>query len=115
MKVAVKCSSDLLQRCFEIYLKDFLVPAHLADFIISDFPIEHDKPVFTVGNYGQAILVKPFSKDQLLEALDRFYNDILRHRQPVIDWDKLEARLERVTKAYTKKVIDILRESYEKH
>ncbi|PZT48878.1 hypothetical protein B6S12_00860 [Helicobacter valdiviensis] len=73
MKIALISDSQLLNRSLEIYLKDYLTSYKLCDFIVTTKPMEANKPIFLIGDYEEAHLKKPFTKELLLQKLQAFY------------------------------------------
>lgn len=76
MKIALISDSLLLDRTLEMYLKDYLTSYKLCDFVVATQPVDSQKPVFLIGEYENANLHKPFTKEILLQALEAFFMQI---------------------------------------
>ncbi|KPH50147.1 hypothetical protein HPU229336_04300 [Helicobacter pullorum] len=76
MKIALISDSLLLDRTLEMYLKDYLTSYKLCDFVVATQPVDSQKPVFLIGEYENANLHKPFTKEILLQALEAFFLQI---------------------------------------
>lgn len=76
MKIALISDSLLLGKTLEMYLKDYLTSYKVCDFVVATQPIDSQKPVFLIGEYENANLNKPFTKEVLLEKLRIFYESI---------------------------------------
>lgn len=73
MKIALICDSLLLDRSLEMYLKEYLTSYKLCDFVVATQPVESQKPVFLIGDFEEANLKIPFTRELLLQELDSFY------------------------------------------
>jgi hypothetical protein len=107
MKCAIRCESLLLQKTVEIFLRPHLSTFNEADIVISDKNYESKKPVL--------ILNKPFTKediyrqiDHLMETLDASPLECKSNK-----WEKIEPKIEKLTSAYVKKMMEIIQEHYE--
>ena len=72
IKVCLSCKSLTLNASLKRMLKDFLVPEKQAQFIITDYHIESDKPYLYISKEQDADIIKPFTNASLLLALERF-------------------------------------------
>lgn len=70
MRVKIECECEILQRSLELFLKEYIDDDF--ELVISDVYRECKKPLFLISHESQYIDI-PFSKEQLLEALDSFY------------------------------------------
>lgn len=73
MKIALECKDIILERALQLFLKDYLSQKKDCDFIIVDEKISFNKPQFLISKHSAQLGV-PFSKEELLEALDEFDN-----------------------------------------
>lgn len=115
MKIAVLCDSLLLKRCLEIFLKEHLSSYRECDFIVSDKPVESEKPVFIISSQKNAHLKKPFSKAKLLKSLEEYYRRLKGSQMPPIEesslkGDELEKRLMSATMRFVKEILEIIKE-----
>ncbi len=81
MKIALISDSLLLDRTLEMYLKEYLTSYKFCDFVVATQPVDSQKPVFLIGEYENANLNKPFTKEVLLDKLRAFYGQIQRREE----------------------------------
>lgn len=127
MKVAIQCVSPLLQRSLELFLKERLSSLKQCDVVIRDrFSSDESHPQFVIAQGSDAHLSKPFSKSQLLLALEQFIgrNEVhaaLSTMDEAFEEAKsdplgaLEARIVRLTQTYQNDLIQLIREHYGQH
>ncbi|WP_297577929.1 hypothetical protein [Helicobacter sp. UBA3407] len=72
MKIALICDSLLLDRSLEMYLKEYLTSYKLCDFVVATQLVESQKPVFLIGDFEEANLKIPFTREILLQELEAF-------------------------------------------
>lgn len=126
MKIAVQCDSPLLQRSMELFLENHLSSLRQCDILIRDKNIHDDEHVsFIVGTDERADLIKPFSKAQLLHALNQKF-DSLKHASlsqvqsglPVaeegVSFEILERHIDKLTRDYQANILKAIRAFYEK-
>jgi len=113
LKVAVICDSPLLEKSIKNFLKEYITPLGICDFVISDKKRELHKPIFYIGNHENSDLKKPFSKSTLLLKLEKFYDSGF-YVQKEGDIDVLKQRITAITDRFLE---DIFREldSFAKH
>ena len=133
MKVAVKCESPLLQKSLELFLSRHLSPLKSCDIVISDQRLDIDKKLIYISNNEDADLQKPFSKSQLILAVEKLLkndkerknilslvDDIEQKDEPEhtsterLDFKFLEDRIEKLTKEYQENLLKTIRAFYEK-
>ena len=126
MKVAVECQSPLLQKSLEIFLSRYLSSSKKSDIIIRDEECLEDGRCFYIANNEKADLVKPFSKSQLILALEKRYNElhsktatielntVKEIHEEVLDFSILEKRIEYLTKEYQENILRAVKAFYEK-
>lgn len=75
MKVALCCSSPLLQSSLEFFLKEYCVDESMSEFIITDNPqnLQSSKPLCIVSDGEDSHIRKPFNAQSLREDLQMFY------------------------------------------
>ncbi|MBN2896976.1 MAG: hypothetical protein JXK05_13915 [Campylobacterales bacterium] len=127
MKVAIQCVSPLLQRSLELFLKDRLSSLKQCDVVIRDrLSSDVSHPQFVIAQGADAQLSKPFSKSQLLLALEQFIgrNEVhvaLSSMDEAFEpaatdrLGALEARIVRLTQNYQNELIQLIREHYGQH
>ncbi len=108
MKIALNCKSLLIEKSLELMLKSYIVSKKQCDFLISDHEDENKdltKPIFYIDTY-KAHICKPFSKEELLEKLQKFHD---KHFNL-----ELEEKIEFLTKDFSSKLVKIIQDYYEK-
>jgi len=118
MKVAVECKSPLLQKSLELFLVKYLSSSKHCDIIIRDTKCLNDERCFYISQDSDADLIKPFSKSQLILALEKRYGvkektEMEDSNEEKISFDILEKRIEYLTQEYQKNVINAIKAFYE--
>lgn len=126
MKVAIQCDSPLLQRSLELFLEGNLTSLRQCDILIRDKNIHDDQyPTFIIGSDESADLIKPFSKAQLLHALNqKFESDkhpvLETSDEPIepnnekVSFEILERHIDKLTREYQANILKAIRAFYEK-
>lgn len=127
VKVAIQCDSPLLQRSLELFLDGHLSSLRQCDILIRDKEIRDDQhPTFVIGTTSSADLVKPFSKAQLLHALNQKMevqknipiepaHDIsVPEKEEPVSFEILERHIEKLTREYQTNILKAIRAFYEK-
>jgi len=126
MKVAVECQSPLLQKSLEIFLSKYLTSSKKSDIIIRDEECLDDARCFYVSSNAEADLMKPFSKSQLILALEKKYNELYPRTHDAqdpepqsqenrrMDFTILEKRIETLTQEYQANILRAVKAFYEK-
>lgn len=127
MKVAIQCDSPLLQRSLELFLEGHLSSLRHCDILIRDKDIRDDEhPTFVIGVTPTADLLKPFSKAQLLHALNQKMeaqksvpvelktemNTL--DKEEMVSFEILERHIEKLTREYQANILKAIRAFYEK-
>jgi len=126
MKVAVECRSPLLQKSLELFLDRYLSISSRCDIVVRDIECLNDSRCFYIGSDSKADLLKPFSKSQLILALESKYKE-LGHHPPEekvtddrnigteqLDFSILEKRIEFLTQEYQVNILRAVKAFYEK-
>jgi len=122
MKIAVACKSPLLQKSLEIFLSKYLSSSKRSDIIIRDEKCLEDERCFYIASDAKADLVKPFSKSQLILALEKRYKEIqvkkkvtpeVKRPQKAMDFTILEKRIEYLTQEYQANILRTIKVFYE--
>ena len=121
MKVAVECHSPLLQKSLELFLAKYLSSTKQCDIVIRDTECLNDVRCFYISTSANADLIKPFSKSQLIMALESKYA-AMHHKEIIADesevetisFDILEKRIEFLTQEYQQNIIKAIKAFYEK-
>ncbi len=126
MKVAVACHSPLLQKSLEIFLNKYLSSSKKSDIVIRDEECLDDAKCFYIASNEKADLMKPFSKAQLVLALEKKYNELYprtvsgsnavhkNNNVEALDFKILEKRIEYLTKEYQENILRAVKAFYEK-
>lgn len=125
MKVAVQCTSPLLQKSLELFLEKYLSSVVRADIIVTDERPLEDEKYFYIATDASADLKKPFSKSQLILALEKYYTELYPQKQnkqtqeelgsqEPLDFAILEKRIESLTQEYRENILRAVKAFYEK-
>ncbi|QOP46151.1 hypothetical protein [Sulfurimonas paralvinellae] len=126
MRVAVECQSPLLQKSLELFLNKYLSASKKCDIIIRDEACLGDKRCFYIGSEADADLQKPFSKSQLILALEKRYEELYGKEEEALeikkeydeeesmDFSILEKRIEFLTQEYQANILRAVKAFYEK-
>lgn len=125
MKIAVECKSPLLQKSLELFLEKYLTTTSRCDIVVRDEECLNDARCFYIGTGDNVDLVKPFSKSQLILALEKRYEESnpKKERLPkttksdeneTLDFGILEKRIEFLTQEYQSNILRAVKAFYEK-
>lgn len=123
MKIAIECKSPLLQKSLELFLAKYLCSSKHCDIVIRDEACLGDPRCFYIASNSSADLLKPFSKSQLILALENRYKTHVKPKQEFsvqepkeqpLNFDILEKRIEFLTKEYQESILQAIRAFYEK-
>lgn len=124
MKVAVECRSPLLQKSLELFLFRYLSSKKHCDIVVRDEPCLEDSRCFYISSKEDADLKKPFSKSQLILALEKKYkgsvivsdvkDQLTEVAEDSLDFEILEKRIESLTREYQENILNAVRAFYEK-
>ena len=124
MKIAVECKSPLLQKSLELFLQKYLCSVKNCDIVVCDEKKSNESRSFYISRDKEADLTKPFSKSQLILALEKRFKSLqsISHVQKLIyeenserlDFEILEKRIEDLTRQYQQNILDTVRAFYEK-
>jgi len=118
MKIALACKSLLITKSLEIFLKKHLSSYKRCDFVISDYKIDVDKPVFLISDKISNLQI-PFSKSSLVIELDKFYNNLNSEKvskEKILEDEKqdIKKKIDFLTKKFRDDLIEVISEYYEK-
>ena len=127
MKIAVECQSPLLQKSLELFLSKYLCSSKKCDILVRDTECLDDKRCFYISTKENADLVKPFSKSQLILALEKRHKELYEEREVQtpstqefqdederMDFSILERRIETLTYEYQQNILRAVKAFYEK-
>lgn len=126
MKIAIQCDSPLLQRSLELFLDGYLSSLRQCDILIRDKDIQDEEhTTFVIGVNESSDLIKPFSKAQLLHALNQKFE--FQKQPPAIaqaenfpaseegvSFEILERHIDKLTREYQGNILKAIRAFYEK-
>ncbi len=121
MKIAAQCKSPLLQKSLEVFLEKYLSSVNKCDIVVRDEECLNDTRCFYIGTTPKADLQKPFSKAQLILALQKRYLELYPQKnepsetvQTTMDFSILEKRIESLTQEYQANILRAVKAFYEK-
>lgn len=120
MKIAVECQSPLLQKSLELFLSNHLSSIKQSDIVVRDEACLNDERCFYISTDSKADLIKPFSKSQLILALEDKYASFTKENSKEdsvnekMDFDILEKRIEFLTQEYQQNILNAIKAFYEK-
>ena len=124
MRVAVECQSPLLQKSLELFLSKYLSSSKKSDIIIRDEECLNESRCFYISSEEGADLLKPFSKSQLILALEKKYNELYpkstnsviedENSPQTMDFEILQKRIELLTQEYQENILRAVKAFYEK-
>ena len=124
MKIAIDCRSPLLQKSLELFLHKHLCSLKQCDIVIRDKACLDDERCFYIASDTDADLMKPFSKSQLILALENRYKQLNKDVKELqkesfiaeqsLNFEVLEKRIEFLTHEYQANILQAIRAFYEK-
>lgn len=122
MKIAVECHSPLLQKSLELFLSKYISSTKKCDIVVRDSECLNDERCFYISSNENADLVKPFSKSQLILALEKRYKELYPNstieaqpkEEELMDFSILEKRIETLTLEYQENILRAVKAFYEK-
>ncbi|CZE48277.1 hypothetical protein [Campylobacter geochelonis] len=109
MRVAVDCECKLLQRSLELFLEQYLVGKDECEFVVSDDKNRSYKNVFFIAD-NSPYLSLPFSKDELILALSKYYYTLLNSSNLSEKKVSLEDKISRICDEFKENIIKTIRE-----
>jgi hypothetical protein len=114
-----------MQKSLELFLGKHLSSLKQCDIVLRDVKCLNDERCFYVSSDKNSDLVKPFSKSQLILALERRYKSMEKQVSSVVhvedelfedtdNFDILEKRFELLTIEYQANILRAVRAFYEK-
>jgi hypothetical protein len=118
MKIAVQCQSPLLQKSLEMFLSNYLCSIKQCDIIVRDEECLNDEKCFYISSDEDADLLKPFSRSQLILALEKRYKSMMgvpttTQESKSLDFEILEQRINQLTQEYQANIIRTVKAFYE--
>ena len=104
-------------------MKKYLSSIKQCDILVRDEECLGDERCFYIGTTSDADLVKPFSKSQLILALENRYKTLDKSvkvetqefdKEESVNFDILQKRIEFLTKKYQEDIINSVKAFYEK-
>ncbi len=125
MKIAVECKSPLMQKSLELFLDNYLSSLKHCDIVLKDIKSDDSRSFFISSN-SESDLIKPFSKSQLILALEKRYESIYKDPKQILniqkkkfnknvnlDFDILEKRINSLTAEYQNNILKVIKAFYE--
>lgn len=125
MKIAVECKSPLMQKSLELFLDNHLSSLKHCDIVLKDVKSDDDRTFFISSN-SESDLIKPFSKSQLILALEKRYESICKdpkqtlniqkkksNKNVDLDFNILEKRINTLTAQYQNNILKVIKAFYE--
>ena len=121
LRVAVECKSPLMQKSLELFLGKYLSSVKNCDILLGDAKCFDDERCFYISSSKDADLLKPFSRSQLILALEKRYKSVNKTKiekefdeDESLDFDILQKRIESLTQEYQANILKVVRAFYEK-
>ena len=128
MRVAVECQSPLLQKSLELFLAKYLCASKRCDIVVRDEECLDDKRCFYIASNEKADLKKPFSRSQLILALEKKYKKLYGtakeekeriekeydEEEESMDFSFLQKSIEELTQEYQRNILRAVKAFYEK-
>lgn len=111
-----------MQKSLELFLAKHLCSSKQCDIVIRDEACVADEKCFFISSKTGSDLIKPFSKSQLILALENRYQSIVKvtssnegtlSEEP-LNFDILEKRIDYLTKEYQQNILKAVKAFYEK-
>ena len=125
MKIAVECKSPLMQKSLELFLDNHLSSLKHCDIVLKDVKSDDDR-IFFISSNSESDLIKPFSKSQLILALEKRYESIYKdpkqtlniqkkksNKNVDLDFNILEKRINTLTLEYQNNILKVIKAFYE--
>ncbi len=121
--MAVECRSPLLQKSLEMFLSNYLSSIKQCDILVRDIKCVDDERCFYVSQDESSDLMKPFSKSQLVLALESRYKifdkkvksqNACTTIDDTLDFTILEKRIDILTQEYKENILKAVKAFYEK-
>jgi hypothetical protein len=104
-----------------MFLKKHLCSSRQCDILVRDEECLNDPKNFYIGTKPGADLVKPFSRSQLILALENRYKTLdtskdqdYEKKEEHMNFEVLQKRIEYLTKKYQEDIINSIKVFYEK-
>jgi len=117
VKIAIECRSILLQKALERFLSRYITLPKHSDIIIRDYRSDDPKS-FYIATDKDADLIKPFSKSQLLLALESRYSKMEKRAESEVEakssanFEILQKRIEMLTEEYKNNILETIKAFY---
>ena len=111
-----------MQKSLELFLGEHLSSSKQCDIVLRDEPCLENPKCFYVSGSIDADLVKPFSKSQLILALENRYKSVqkeIAHEKEILEqepmnFEILEKRIDFLTREYQSNILKAVKAFYEK-
>ncbi|RUM62589.1 MAG: hypothetical protein DSZ03_06450 [Sulfurimonas sp.] len=121
MRIAVQCTSPLLQRSLEMFLQPHLSSLKQCDVVLRDYKVDDEEPrSLYIASSDDADIKKPFSQTELTLALQKMITKEACHEAPPKQkpeapiktnrsLEALEGHIEQLTREYQANVMKAVR------
>ncbi len=126
MKVAIECTSPLLQKSLEIFLKPYLSSLKQCDVVLRDYKVQDDNHrSLYIASSDDADIKKPFSEAELKLILHKTLHGEKEHERKTVglaeavkavtltqtprSYEQLEAQIEQLTQEYQAKILQAVK------
>jgi hypothetical protein len=128
VKIAVQCTSPLLQKSLEIFLKPYLSSLKQCDIVVRDQKVNDDEHrSIYIGMNDDADIKKPFAPSELILVLQKMtaiQSDLLGDdnlitvpvalNPDVKNFEQLEVQIDLLTQEYKENILSVVKKFYEK-
>lgn len=103
MKIALECKDIVLEQALRLFLREYLVLKKDCDFLICDAKLDIAKPQFIIAKHSPFLSV-PFSKEELLKALNEFHTALreLAHKLVLDEKKRMKQEMKKIIIEFTK-------------
>lgn len=108
------CASPLLRQSLEKFLAEHIVSYQECDLVLADRELDIDKPCLMIANSEEADIQKPFTRTQLVLALEQYFKQpenrmiVQTTTAPVLDNQDFKRELHRLTENYLQQMEDLI-------
>ncbi len=126
MKVAIECTSPLLQKSLEMFLKPYLSSLKQCDVVLRDYQVDDDNHrSLYIASSDDADIKKPFSEAELKLILHKTLHADEVHESKTLgladavkavsippverSYEQLEAQIEQLTQEYQANILKVIK------
>jgi hypothetical protein len=113
LKISLMCKSILLEKALKRFLKHQITNYSDCDVVLSDQPLEIEKPLLVIGTEHYANISKPFTHADLLLELDKFSKSLTKSAKSRPLSPSLEDKISHLTEQFNHDLINLIKEHNE--